>query len=667
MIRPNGIAGLAVTSGILALAALPSCGSGPSSTPAPVSGSSSYTVTVQATSVAGLGACPAAGAVGLVTSATDAGVAYSLYRCGGDGGSWSPITCNVGQAGSVAYIPGTPSTLFVCVNLAWMPVAIPAGPAGPQGDAGPQGVSGPQGPQGDAGAQGATGPQGPAGPTGPQGDTGATGPEGDAGATGAQGLAGSQGPQGLQGPQGDAGPQGNSVMVSPEPPGTNCANGGEKIQVVDANGNPIANPVYVCNGASGSSAICGDGIVEGSEQCDTGGVDTATCNRNCTLAICGDGYVNVAAGEQCEPPGTAGCSSTCRTSSSPCVAVDQCHVAGTPDLTTGLCSNPPVTDGTACDDGNACTQNDSCQSGVCIGTSAPQAPYAECGGTCLDITTDTNNCGGCGRICPAGGTCTSGTCVNVYSYTGADQTYQVPTASCGTLSFELWGAGGGEVGGGGGYTQASLTPTAGQVFTLIVGQGGNALPTRTYGGGGAGNINANFCGQGGGRSAVRLATTEELTAGGGGGGCYGLSGGAGGGISGGNGMSGNPPPTAPVAYGGTQTAGGTGSDPPGINNNGQAFQGGDGAYQGGGGGGGYFGGGGNGTVSGSGGNGTWFGGGGGGSGYCSTSVPVMTCATTAGSGAVSAHQLGDWVGPAGNGGSSSVKGGDGLIVVRCGN
>src|SRR5713226_4205029 len=51
-----------------------------------------------------------------------------------------------------------------------------------------------------------------------------------------------------------------------------------------------------------------------------------------------------------------------------CTALDQCHVAGTCDPTTGICSNPTATDGTACNDGNACTQTDTCQSGTCVGS-----------------------------------------------------------------------------------------------------------------------------------------------------------------------------------------------------------------------------------------------------------------------------------------------------------
>jgi uncharacterized protein (TIGR03382 family) len=48
---------------------------------------------------------------------------------------------------------------------------------------------------------------------------------------------------------------------------------------------------------------CGDGVLDtpGGEQCDTAGVDTATCNAdNCQAPRCGDGYLNVAASEECE-------------------------------------------------------------------------------------------------------------------------------------------------------------------------------------------------------------------------------------------------------------------------------------------------------------------------------------------------------------------------------
>ncbi len=52
-----------------------------------------------------------------------------------------------------------------------------------------------------------------------------------------------------------------------------------------------------------------------------------------------------------------------------CQALDACHIAGTCDPGTGLCSNPPAPDGTGCTDGDLCTQVDACQGGACVGSS----------------------------------------------------------------------------------------------------------------------------------------------------------------------------------------------------------------------------------------------------------------------------------------------------------
>src|SRR5262249_9166539 len=58
-------------------------------------------------------------------------------------------------------------------------------------------------------------------------------------------------------------------------------------------------------------------------------------------------------------------SGTCTGSSVTCTAQDQCHIAGSCDPSTGACSNPPKSNGSACDDGNSCTSGGNCQSGAC--------------------------------------------------------------------------------------------------------------------------------------------------------------------------------------------------------------------------------------------------------------------------------------------------------------
>ena len=50
-----------------------------------------------------------------------------------------------------------------------------------------------------------------------------------------------------------------------------------------------------------------------------------------------------------------------------CAALDSCHLAGTCNPGTGVCSNPARADGASCDDGDACTELDTCASGSCAG------------------------------------------------------------------------------------------------------------------------------------------------------------------------------------------------------------------------------------------------------------------------------------------------------------
>jgi len=119
-----------------------------------------------------------------------------------------------------------------------------------------------------------TGPAGPSGATGAQGIQGVAGPSGAAGTNGAQGIQGApgvpgpQGIQGLTGAIGAAGSNGQNALVKTtlEAPGTNCTNGGVKVESgLDANNNGILDAAevnallttYVCNGLAGAQGIQG--------------------------------------------------------------------------------------------------------------------------------------------------------------------------------------------------------------------------------------------------------------------------------------------------------------------------------------------------------------------------------------------------------------------------
>ncbi len=104
-----------------------------------------------------------------------------------------------------------------------------------------------------------------------------------------------------------------------------------------------------------------------------------------------------------------------------CPAIDACHGVGACDPATGSCSTPAAADGTACDDTNPCTQVDACQGGVCVGANAVScAPLDAChvAGSC-DVVTGlcSNPLAPDGTACDDGDpctptdTCTAGSCV----------------------------------------------------------------------------------------------------------------------------------------------------------------------------------------------------------------------------------------------------------------
>lgn len=93
-----------------------------------------------------------------------------------------------------------------------------------------------------------------------------------------------------------------------------------------------------------------------------------------------------------------------------CTALDECHVAGTCNPSTGQCSNPNAADGTPCSDANACTSGDACHAGVCGGGSSP---VCSTDNPCLEAYCDPS--GGCqtgpkarGTACGDGDACTTG-------------------------------------------------------------------------------------------------------------------------------------------------------------------------------------------------------------------------------------------------------------------
>lgn len=136
-------------------------------------------------------------------------------------------------------------------------------------------------------------------------------------------------------------------------------------------------PTLICK-ADCTWETCANSMIDPGEDCDEGGIDTPTCDADCTSIECGDDVLNIAAGELCEHGmGLGGESPSCNSDCTPSVCGDgvlnvtgleACDTLGESascdeDCTLVLCGDGVVnfTAGEECDDGNV-ADGDSCTS-----------------------------------------------------------------------------------------------------------------------------------------------------------------------------------------------------------------------------------------------------------------------------------------------------------------
>ncbi|MDB2617721.1 autotransporter outer membrane beta-barrel domain-containing protein [Candidatus Pelagibacter bacterium] len=228
-----------------------------------------------------------------------------------------------------------------------------------------------------------------------------------------------------------------------------------------------------------------------------------------------------------------------------------------------------------------------------------------------------------------------------FSYTGAQQSWTVPSGVT-SITVDAYGAGGGDSsgnsGGNGARVQTTLTVTPGDILYIYVGETGwdaanGSTPSTSFNGGGKGgqsNIGTRSGGSGGGQTDIRTSTSTSdiIMVAAGGGGASAAGNGGSGGQTGSDGVGSSKGLGASQSSGGTKGTGNTGRD----SSDGSAFTGGTGGrtanylsqYGGGGGGAGYYGGGGGGAGT----SGSASGSGGGGSSYVSSSLGSSTTFTT---------------------------------------
>lgn len=117
-------------------------------------------------------------------------------------------------------------------------------------------------------------------------------------------------------PSGNSGSSSLYIGVGPHSPSTTHFNGLiDDVRIYEKS--LTAAQVYTIYAGADSllGCTCGNNEIEPPEECDDGNSsNTDSCTTTCTDAICGDGYVQ--SGEECDPPGTATCSSTCQSISS---------------------------------------------------------------------------------------------------------------------------------------------------------------------------------------------------------------------------------------------------------------------------------------------------------------------------------------------------------------
>jgi cysteine-rich repeat protein len=129
------------------------------------------------------------------------------------------------------------------------------------------------------------------------------------------------------------------------------------------------------------TAVCGNGVLEGFEECDGGAGCDANCDR---IAVCGDSFVdapetcddgNAIAGDGCSPGCTPEPGFACSASGGPCIAI---------------CGDGMIKSGENCDDSNA-VNGDGCDSSCRLETSPtaevePNGTFAEADARAVDPT-----------------------------------------------------------------------------------------------------------------------------------------------------------------------------------------------------------------------------------------------------------------------------------------
>jgi hypothetical protein len=217
-------------------------------------------------------------------------------------------------------------------------------------------------------------------------------------------------------------------------PGT----GGGGATGLNPTGIPIPTGFTGCSATGGCDGLRGFVCMSGYCQCTTGSVycpnydrcldlsrsviSCGSCNIACTgpqiccSGICRNTMTDVTACGRCGAGACTGiqpacCNGSCRDLATSLTSCGACLNACAPGqiCCAGQCVTPNTNSHcggcTGCGPGTVCTGSPP----TCVPGCAP--PYTDCGGVCVDLMNDVDNCQFCGFACPTGTYCSGGNCV----------------------------------------------------------------------------------------------------------------------------------------------------------------------------------------------------------------------------------------------------------------
>ena len=151
----------------------------------------------------------------------------------------------------------------------------------------------------------------------------------------------------------------------------------------------------VCSAATtgDDAGTCGDGVCTAGETCESCPSDCGSCATNKDASTGCTTDVECAAGQVC--------------------VAGECSVSGSTDACApATCASLGLSCGEADDGCGGTLDCGACGQDAGSANDADAAPCSdvECNGVCVDLSNDSNNCGGCGDKCAAGTTCVNGAC-----------------------------------------------------------------------------------------------------------------------------------------------------------------------------------------------------------------------------------------------------------------